>query len=403
MATLALWAGLSVGLAGCGDDSATHGVDAATDDARSSEDLGGRPDIARADSSTPDAGADAPDVAPDSDGGMDGAADRDGGVMDAAPDVPDLGADATDAVVVDADDPDAPFDAARYRGDASRPPCPVGSECEAGEREPVTGCPAGESSERICRDDCVWGEPTVCVPPCTRPPMPSRTGADPVCIPAGLFILGGEIPRGFGGPSSLPVREITLSEYYIDRYPVTMDRYMACIQDGGCTGPLLDIEFGSLRISPPGPAHFASFIYERDRVAQFCRWDGGELPTEYQWEKAARGPAPRAPRHAWGDGDGDDCQHHSGSACFGTPFSIHAMPASVSAYGVRLLGSIWEYTSGYAFDGYEEIADTDPSTGVPPNRPLSRGWRWSGIIDAVPSTAVYRHEHPGADGFRCVY
>ncbi|MEM6290957.1 MAG: SUMF1/EgtB/PvdO family nonheme iron enzyme, partial [Myxococcota bacterium] len=106
---------------------------------------------------------------------------------------------------------------------------------------------------------------------------------DMVCIPGGPAIVGYDD----GLPEEAPARELVLSTYYVDRYEVTNSQYDACHEAGACkvrinrTQTIMKPFVGEEQPAMPMDWH---------RARSYCAWAGKRLPTEWEWEKAARGP-----------------------------------------------------------------------------------------------------------------
>ncbi len=279
-------------------------------------------------------------------------------------------------------------------------------ECPPGAAERTfSGCATG-TRLRTCGGSCAWSAYSDCevaASGCALPPGPSRSGADTVCIPAGTFILGRPRPGAFESPTnSAPERRVYLSEYYIDRYPVTRARYEMCVTDGACPAITSEI-YATL-----DPDHVVMGGTWAGADA-FCTWDGGRLVSEFQYEKAGRGSEPDRRSESWGGTTGN-CTHAPrgpGSPC--PDYRMRATPtdypAAVSPFGVRLLGSANEYTSTRS----HTYADMDPESFDPvpvivyPGY-IVRGWKWSST-SSMPQSLLDRRgatTAPPEVTFRCV-
>ncbi|MCB9592810.1 MAG: SUMF1/EgtB/PvdO family nonheme iron enzyme [Sandaracinaceae bacterium] len=274
-------------------------------------------------------------------------------------------------------------------------------ECEPGatQRSP-DGCTGSQTREETCSTECVWEPTGTCEVACISPPAPSRSGADTVCIPAGDFILGWN-----SEPTSAPELTVTLSEFHVDRVLVTKARYDMCVADGGCT-PAANPEYYDI-----GDGQFYANGVTWDQAFAFCEWDGGELITEFQWEKAARGAAPDRRLRPWGDEVGTGCMQHPDTGCLDDSFAVTDFPASVSPWGVRLLGSTFEWTNSEWADRHVDVPPVDP-TGNPVvgTAVTLRGHGWGGPGGPFTrwSECAVRRRGEGRGvawryGFRCVY
>jgi formylglycine-generating enzyme required for sulfatase activity len=166
-------------------------------------------------------------------------------------------------------------------------------------------------------------------------------GKEMVLIPAGEFIMGSEE----FGPEA-PQRLVYLPNYYIDRYPVTnadYKRYMLA------TRAMPPRHWGSFDI-PAGlenhPVHRISWF----EAVQYCEWAGKRLPSEAEWEKAARGTDGR--RWPWGNEFNEDNALVWDRGEYLMTAAVDAHPGGASPYGVyEMSGNVEEWCADW-YDGY---------------------------------------------------
>ena len=209
-------------------------------------------------------------------------------------------------------------------------------------------------------------------------PAPSvREGDDMILVPAGDFIMG----RDDGESDEAPARTVYLDAYHIDRHEVTVAAYGACVEAGACAEPYsgagayrLEFEAYYTNWNRAGrdqhPVNGVSW-HHADR---YCRWMKKRLPTEAEWEKAARGTDGRA--YPWGDEEsscdrivmddgGDGCGHEMA-------WPVGSKPAGDSPYGVAdMAGNLWEWVGDWYGHGYYRVA---PSAN-PVNTEMGEGLR----------------------------
>lgn len=162
---------------------------------------------------------------------------------------------------------------------------------------------------------------------------------DMIEIPAGAFQMGCNPSASFCDQNEPPIRSVTLPRFSIDKYEVTWERYSACVTSGECT---------TVSPEPASLKHPVSFV-THEQATTFCEWDGKRLPTEEEWEKAARGSDGRV--YPWGaEAPTCDLANHtsatSGFACEFGSSPVGSYPDGASPFGVMdLAGNLSEYTS----------------------------------------------------------
>jgi formylglycine-generating enzyme required for sulfatase activity len=118
-----------------------------------------------------------------------------------------------------------------------------------------------------------------------------------IYIPAGEFIMGSTDEDRDAGSEEKPAHKVYLDAYWIDQTQVTNAMYAACVQAGACiyhTREAINPRY----YEPAFADHPVVYVVWQEAM-DYCAWQGGRLPTEAEWEKAARGP--QESRYAWGD------------------------------------------------------------------------------------------------------
>jgi formylglycine-generating enzyme required for sulfatase activity len=177
----------------------------------------------------------------------------------------------------------------------------------------------------------------------------TKSGEDMILIPAGEFVMG----SNSGREDEKPERKVYLPDFHVSRYPVTNAEFEAFVK---ASDHVTAAEKGGTGTDWRHPRGLGSSIAGKDRhpVVQvswsdavgYCRWAGKRLPTEAEWEKAARGTDGRT--WPWGDEWADGkCNTKEAGVGDTTPVG-HYSPASDSPYGlVDMIGNVWEWTADW--------------------------------------------------------
>lgn len=206
-----------------------------------------------------------------------------------------------------------------------------------------------------------------------------------------------------------PPHIAALDAFYMDTYEVTNANYKLCVDAGACKAPL---NFSSTtRSSYYGNLQFDNYpvLYVDWQMAKtYCEWRGGSLPTEAQWEKAARGTDTRP--YPWGKGLRCDLANYnsqSNGPCTGDTTPVGSYAEGVSPYGLYdMAGNVWEWTLDWHTDSYDLSLPSANPTGAPTGTyRVLRGSSWFDYEFSARTTFRGRADPSMAEnyiGFRCV-
>jgi formylglycine-generating enzyme required for sulfatase activity len=176
-----------------------------------------------------------------------------------------------------------------------------------------------------------------------------RIHMDMVEIPAGEFLMGGS--HG----NEQPRRKVYLDAYLIGKTAITVGQYKAYCADAG-------IDFSKFKVPAWGWVDNHPMVNVNWRQARdFCKWAGGDLPTEAQWEKAATGVDGR--EYPWGN-EFDPSRLQCSKSAFGDAKStapVGSFPGGQSPFGcLDMEGNAWQWCLDYYVDGYADQPDQNP-------------------------------------------
>lgn len=209
-------------------------------------------------------------------------------------------------------------------------------------------------------------------------------------VPA-VFVPEGCFPMGEAGT------QVCLNAFWLGQTEVTNAQYAACVEAGACAPPLDRAEYDDPALAGAPVVHIPW-----SAAQAYAAWIGGALPTEAQWEYAARGP--EGSLYPWGD-DTPSCDLANMTGCGGLQAVGPAIRRAGASWAgaLDLSGSVWEWTSDWADDTYYaslEDGVVDPPGPAEGTLRVVRGGSWSDPAALMQSTAR-AHRNPD-DGYATV-
>ena len=256
-----------------------------------------------------------------------------------------------------------------------------------------------------------------------------------VRIPGGSFWMGS--PEGEGDADEHPQRRVSLSAYCIDRTEVTVAAYSRCVSSGACRPAPTTVQWSGLSDADrtlwseactagrSGMDNHPINCVDWSMATEFCQSQGARLPTEAEWEYAARGGDGR--RYPWGnDTPSPSLLNACGSECaawgrargrtFRTMFGgddgwattapVGSYPGGASPFGLMdMAGNVWEWVSDWYSATYPPSETSDPRGAQSGDTRVLRGGSWSGNDVAGVRAADRGRDAPSLRyyslGFRC--
>jgi eukaryotic-like serine/threonine-protein kinase len=240
----------------------------------------------------------------------------------------------------------------------------------------------------------------------THPPRTAPRDKEQIHVPAGPFTMGSD--PGQGHRDEVPSHRPSLSSFSLDRYEVTNLKYRTCVQQGVCTPPASsDSKTRRRYYEDPSYDSFPVVQVSWHQAAAYCRWTGGRLPTEAEWEKAARGDRDRR-IYPWGDQKPDCTLANFGGSdgCGGDTAPVGSRPAGKSPYGaLDMAGNVWEWVSDWYDSGYYRKSPTKNPPGPPwGSFKVMRGGCFDTAAEGL-RVSCRNHDLPSSTaanvGFRC--
>lgn len=237
----------------------------------------------------------------------------------------------------------------------------------------------------------------------TAEPLPEIVddkGAEMVLVTEGKFTMGSDK----GQPDEQPVHDVYLDAFYIDKFEVTNQLFKACVDEGQCDPPRQNYFF----VQSPSKIYFGNPQYDNYPVVYvdwnmaraYCEWRGARLPTEAEWEKAARGTEGNI--YAWGKDL--DCQKANYQNCVNYTSEVGSYRAGVSPYGAYdMTGNVWEWVADWYSDNYySKSSPQNPPGPISGQSRVLRGGAWPRFDITTYHRSKFAPTYNTFDiGFRC--
>ena len=231
----------------------------------------------------------------------------------------------------------------------------------------------------------------------------TKDGMTLLYVPAGEFTMGNNSNISVKYADERPMHKVNVASFWIDQTEVTNEMWALCVQANVCEPP---DRYSMTRENYYGATEFADYpvivSYDWDKAKTYCEWAGRRLPTEAEWEKAARGTD--GSTYPWGEGV--DCNKANYGNCVGDTPEAGKYPAGGSIYGaLDMAGNVWEWVSSlyktYPYSGIDgrEDLNTDDFSRV------MRGGSWldsgTDVRSDIRSWGIPPIDNTLTVGFRC--
>jgi formylglycine-generating enzyme required for sulfatase activity len=233
--------------------------------------------------------------------------------------------------------------------------------------------------------------------PLVRIRISPRDRMNQVYIPAGEFSMGDDAATARTGDV---LHKVDLHAYWIDQFTVTNAMYALCVKARKCRHTASYDTFLDDPAYADYPVHYVNW-YD---AAAFCKWERGRLPSEAEWEKAARGV--NAFRYPWGNSQPDaSLLNYNGE--LGAPRSAYAYWAGMSPYGLlNMAGNVQQWVADwYSTDYYASSPPQNPTGPLRGTLKILRGGGFWDNAKEVQTFFRFRHDPTSAGahrGIRCV-
>jgi serine/threonine-protein kinase len=217
-------------------------------------------------------------------------------------------------------------------------------------------------------------------------------------VPAGEFLVGSTDSDTDADSREKPQHKVYLDAFWIDRAEVTKAQYQQCVDAMKCAAP---------GCSGTGKGDHPVVCVSWHDAVNYCAWAERRLPTEVEWEKAARGTDGR--RYPWGN-DAPDCTRANyrgkDGGCVGETTAVGSYPSGTSPYGVLdMAGNVLEWVADwYGENYYASSAAQNPEGPASGQYRVLRGGTWNNFqrgVRAAGRSGGVPEDLSYDIGFRC--
>jgi formylglycine-generating enzyme required for sulfatase activity len=231
-----------------------------------------------------------------------------------------------------------------------------------------------------------------------------RDGMEQVFVPGGEFLMGSEGSDPSAGEDEQPQRTVFLDDFWIDRTEVTNGMYARCLQDGACQPPGdVASNMRAAYFDDPSYEDYPVIFVSWEDASAYCAWAGRRLPSEAEWEKAARGLNGQI--YPWGDISPTSQLANFANYVGDTSIAGH-YPAGTSPFGaLDMAGNVSEWVADWYSQDYYDVAPLDNPLGPDSGEfRVLRGGSWFTSARALRGAfrlGNYPELRSESIGFRC--
>lgn len=225
------------------------------------------------------------------------------------------------------------------------------ASCSLPQAGTETGIPATEAAAA--------GEEAPVFEPASGTVMGWWDGSNVVYVPAGDFLMG---DQNATSGDNVPAHTVTLEEFWIQKVEVTNTMYSRCVETGICAAPRQE-QGRQYLYADPNFANAPVVNVSWEDADHYCNWIGGRLPSEAEWEKAARGT--EGDPYPWGDED-PACSLLNFGGCINPPqpVLVGSFPGGESPYeAADMDGNVSEWVNDWFDPGYYAVSPAANPTG----------------------------------------